>query len=470
MNKQFSTLETLKILLEHKEVLFKVIKAMDRTGDRYISEAQLAIEVLDHISPLDAVEQQRLQVAFSTENLLQTHILADKDTYDGVTRLIFQEAVIGLFRLCDASLYQELTDSKLKSRLAGLWRVQARFNSGSLSFYEGDPDYTELVDDTFEQLSMLLDVLKRNVLRMKSLSQDFETMSTDACKDPTAFAEFREDLLTQVTTLFERHIKPTQSFLNPGMQIREGDNLFETMNSIKRVFEQNDKIDKADQIFRFSLSFSSIFKPITAVAHQVDQFLRKTRASMAQFNAMEHHFQKLQEAYATTLDHKLNKTKIDATFAREYDYIHGLKRSPRPKDLRISDSTSYYENLFSELDLRLQDSLKQVLPSAEGEAWLSEENSNKLKRALAIFDYLESLSLRPTKDLTAMLHYRLKDEFADYEFVDLLGAVIQMRKTGGNLMLKATNKKAHITHGDSVYVYRRKQLVEARPQEENPNG
>lgn len=466
MSKLFSTLETLRILLDHKKVMFDVIRLMDKSGDRYINEAQLAILVLEHMKLLDSVEEQRVQIAFSTDNLLQTHVLADKDTYDGVTRLIFQEAVIGLFRLCDASLYQELTDSKLKSRLAGLWRVKERFAPdeecpyGALSFYDGDPDYTELVDDTFEQLSMLLDVLKRNVIRMKSLSQDFESMSTEACKDPHTFARFREDLLIQVTTLFERHIKPTQSFLNPSVRFREGSNLFDTLTAIQAAFEQNGKLEQADQVFRFSLSFTSIFKPITSVAHQVDQFLRKTRASMAQFNAMEHHYQRLKLAYDETLGRSLNKTKIDSRFAQDFDFINGLKKLPKLKDFRISDSPSYFANLFAEIDIRLADKLAQQVDLAEVEAWQSDENRRKLERQLALYDYLQTMSLRETKDLTAVLHYRLQEVFDDYQFTDLMAAVTRLRQNDENFQLKTTNKMAYISYQDTIYVYRRRQLIQ----------
>lgn len=471
MSKQFSTLETLKILLEHQRILFVAIRNMDQSGERYINEAQLAVLVLDYIKDLEPVEQQRLQVAFSTDNLMQTHILADRDNQKGVTRLIFQQAVIGLFRLCDASLYQELTDSKLKSRLASLWRVQARFASGALSFNQADPDFTELLDDTFEQLSMLLDVLKRNIIRMKSLSHDFEAMSSDACKDPDTFARYREQLLVEVTTLFERHIKPTQSFLNHTVKISEGDNLFDILADIKRVLESHGKIELADQVFRFSLSFSSIFQPITVVAHQVDQFLRKTRASMAQFNAMEHHFVKLTAAYQQTLERNLNKTKIDSTFAQDYHFINGLKRFFRPKDFRISDSPSYFENLFTEIDIRLADlSLHKTLPLSDAEAWRSDENSNKLKRALALYDYLSKIELRPTNDLTAALHYRLKDVFDDYQIVDLLSAITKMRQYKGDYQLRTTNRMAYISHNDSVYVYRRKRLIEPAGLEEKRHG
>ena len=459
MNKLFSTLETLRIMLDHKRVMFDAIRMMDKSGDRFVNEAQFALCVHQHMQKLDSTEQQRMQVAFATDNMLQNHILADKDVHDGATRLVFQDAVIGLFRLCDSSLYQELTDSKLKSRLAGLWRVQARFAEGNLSYSPYDPDYTELLDDLFEQLSMLLDVLKRNVVRMRRLSQDFEQMSNDACKDPDSFAQFREQLLLKVTTLFERHIKPTQKFLNHQIRLQEGDNLFEVLAAIGLNLEANAQQKQADQVFRFSLSFTSIFKPITAIAHQVDQFLRKTRASMAQFNAMEHHFQQLCAAYDETLERNLNKTKIDSNYAKSFDFINGLKKLPRPKDFRFSDSPSYYANLFAEIELRLADKLEQNHHFSELQAWHNDEHERKLQRQLAVHEYVNKMSLRATDDLTAAVHYRLVEAFDDYQFIDLLSAIVHLRQNNESFELRTSNNKAYINHHDSIYIYRRKRLL-----------
>ncbi|MCP4991953.1 MAG: hypothetical protein GY928_39655, partial [Colwellia sp.] len=122
--KKFNTLETLRILLEHPNIMFNVIRLMDKDKVRYISESQLAQEILHYSEKLDSTEQQRLSLAFDTDNLMQSHVLADKDVYQGTCRLTFQEGILSLFRLCETSLYQELTDSKLKSRLASLWRLQ----------------------------------------------------------------------------------------------------------------------------------------------------------------------------------------------------------------------------------------------------------------------------------------------------------------------------------------------------------
>lgn len=448
-------------MLDHKQVMFDAIRLMDKQGDRYISEAQLALSVHRHLATLDKVEQQRLMLAFATDNMLQNHILADKDSHDGATRLIFQEAVIGLFRLCESSLYQELTDSKLKTRLAGLWRVQKRFAEHNLSYSDYDPDYTELIDDTFEQLSMLLDVLKRNVVRMRRLSQDFEQMSTDACKDPQVFVEFREQLLEKVTTLFERHIKPTQKFVNHQIKLQDGSNLFETLDDIRGCLEQHDQHAHADQVFRFSVSFTSVIKPISQIARQVDQFLRKTRTSMGQFNAMEYHYQQLVAVYDETLERNLNKTKLNDTYAKSFDFINGLKKLPRPKDFRFRDTPSYYGNMFAEIALRVSDKSPENDERVVLQAWRNEQHERKLQRQLALRQYIQSMSLRPTKDLTAVLHYRLLTEFEDYHFTDLMSGLLQLHSIiiDQSLVLHTSNHRSFINHDGQVYIYRRKMLV-----------
>ncbi len=51
--KQFSAIETLKLMLERPNIMFNVIKKMDRQNERFISEAAVALTVLDEIKNLD---------------------------------------------------------------------------------------------------------------------------------------------------------------------------------------------------------------------------------------------------------------------------------------------------------------------------------------------------------------------------------------------------------------------------------
>lgn len=465
--KKFNTLETLRILLEHPKIMFNVIRTMDKNKVRYISESELAQEILHYSDKLDNTEQQRLSLAFDTHNLLQSHLLADKDVYQGTCRLTFQEGVLSLFRLCETSLYQELTDSKLKSRLASLWRLQERVNGAELSFVDNDPDYSEFVDDLMQQLSELLSMLKQNIDRMRLLGKDLEAMSASSLnnqQNQTHGEIFdnhnKAQMLSQITQLFERHIKPTQHFLNHNSRLAKGSNLFETLDNFKAAFKGNDKHLLSDQIMRYSMSFSNIFVPITRVAHQVDQFLRKTRDALLQSNAMEFFHAKLTLAYNETLARNLNKTKIENKLVKDFAFVNNLKRLPKLKDFRVGQSPSYFKNLFTELSLRLESlTINKPLENFNLKAVKNEGDAKSLKRALTIFEELNNIKLRETNDLCAMLHYRLANNVDDYQLADLIGACQLMQANQAEFTLKTVNKKAYLKHEDELYLYRRKRVV-----------
>jgi len=480
--KKFNTIETLRILLTHPKILFNVINIMDKAKVRFINESDLAQQVLLYSNKLNDTEKQRLSLAFATENLLQSHILMDKDIYQGVCRLSFQEGIIGLFRLCENSLYQELTDSKLKSRLASLWRLQDRIINAELSFIDDDPDYLEFIDDLVQQLSELLSLLKQNIDRMQYLGKDLEAMSSQSqnqaktlnhneitgqttvqAANASSNKAQKEQMLTQISHLFERHIKPTQNFLNHSTRLAKGGNLFETLECFKQAFSGNDKYELSSQMLRYSMSFSNIFVPITEVAHQVNQFLRKTRTALLQSNAMEHFHQKLIAGYEKTLDKNLNKTKIANTLVKEFYFINNLKRVTKLKDFRVGQSTSYYNNLFTELSLRLE-ALNLTGELTENEyfnlnASVDNSESVSLKRSLAMFDHLNAIKLRESNDLTAMLHCRLVASFPDYHLADLINACQLIQEQQNDFNLQTINKMAYLRHGDDIYLYRRKKVI-----------
>jgi hypothetical protein len=455
--KQFSAINTLKIMLERPNIMFNVIKQMDRHNERFISEAVVALTVLEDIKNLDKKEQQRFKLAFATENLANSHIVADQDQFENVNRLMFQESVLSIFRLCETSLYQELTDSKLKSELASFWHIQSKLQATNCSFNILDPDYTELVEELLQKLGSLLDLLKRNLVRMQNINSDLEQLSIDVSKEGIDFVEYRQKLLDDVTRLYERHILPTQRFVNPDVRLVDGNNLLATINSIKVLFDSHSKRELSDQIFRYSLSFSNIINPLKDVSNQINGFIRKTQKSLTQFNAMEWHFERFKQKYEETLDGRVNRTKIDSSFAKETLFMNNVKRIPRPKGLKIENNESYFHNIFTDLTYRIEDQLMTTdgVIDIDGEALISFTSKDRLDRARKIYQLIEKLSLRESKDVIATLHYRLKDLLPKYHFVDLINAVVHFRKTilDGKQLIK-TNKKSFIQHNNEYYAYR----------------
>lgn len=172
---------------------------------------------------------------------------------------------------------------------------------------------------------------------------------------------------------------------------------------------------------------------------------------------MEWHFERFKEKYEETLDGRVNRTKIDNSFADDVSFMRNVKRIPRPKGLKIENNSSYFYNIFKDLEYRIQD---QLLLSnqdieAEGQALVSFTSKDRLKRAKAIYELIEKLSLRESKDVIATLHYRLQGLLPEYHFIDLINAVVHfMKKTLDGKRLIRTNNKAFIQQENKYYVYR----------------
>ena len=332
MSKRFSTLDTTRLLFEHPKILFRMIERMDRNEARFIRESDLVAEVMDYTRSLGKADRERVRLAMNTDNLFRSGLIIDIIKADGERRLVFQDALINLMRACNASLYQELTDARLRGHLVTLRDVRNRLEISSFS--EADPDYTELRDDLNERVSQLIGLLRQNVLRMQTISAQLADLSGDASRAPEKYLEFRQNLFEQIVTLYERHIKPTLVFLNPDTRLPDGSNLFETLEAMVRLLESHDDHSLADQLFRSSISLNALYKPIQAVAQEVEHFLRKTRRGMAQYNAMEHFYGKLRALKDDTETLSLRRKWLEGgDFARSTGFLVGLRAQQRPLNI-----------------------------------------------------------------------------------------------------------------------------------------
>jgi hypothetical protein len=461
MSKRFSTLDTTRLLFEHPKILFRVIERMDRNESRYIRESDLVAEVMDYTSALGKADRSRVRWAMSTDNLFRSGLVIDIVKAEGERRLVFQDALINLMRACNASLYQELTDARLRGHLVTLRDVRDRLETSSFS--DADPDYTELRDDLNERVSQLIGLMRQNVLRMQTISTQLADLSGDASRAPEKYLEFRQSLFEQIVTLYERHIKPTLVFLNPDTRLPDGSNLFETLEAMVRLLESAGDHNLADQLFRSSISLNALYKPIQAVAQEVEHFLRKTRRGMTQYNAMEHFYGKLRELKDETETLNLRRKWLEGGgFARSTGFLLGLRAQQRPKHYAFGNSSSYYQLLFSELELRLNDLKRQaevpVLQEVEGSGQHSRLDVERINQ---LYEWLETLELRPTADLVRELHGRLDGFIPGYRFPDLLAALNRLLNSPPEGMHVITTNRFRVLETSSAndqFVYRRRRL------------
>lgn len=470
MSKKFNALATIKVLFDHSAVMFDCIKQMDEQNEIFIRESQLLSRLRQHLKTTAKEEQSRLKIAFNTDNLFQCQIIADISSVEGERHLLFQDEVISLFRLCEASLYQELTDTRLRSHLESLRSVHKDLDN-LVVFDNNDLDYSEAKDNLLKQLSDIYGSLRKNISKMERMNQQLEQMSSKASRQQDDFSQYRQAMFDQVNHIYERRIKPILSFLNETTRLSDGANLFSIINDCKDMMDHRNQPETAHQIFLFSISLTNISKPINRLSDEVERFLKKTRQGILESNAMEAAYQILLESHQKTQTENMARKFMERSWAQQTKFAIGLKQQNRPRTYRLSHSASYIANFHNEVALRLDDLklLKLMLPT-EGKASRGTSSKNRMLRAEKMYTFLSNMTFRETGDFTVMMHYRIEPYFRDYQFTDLLTAIVhlshQYKKGELGFKLVTSNKRKQIQHGDEAYIYRVQKLEVAEANNE----
>src|SRR5690554_8210626 len=133
MSKRFSTLDTTRLLFEHPKIPFRMIERMDRNEARFIRERDLVAAVMEYTRSLGKADRERVRLAMHSDNLFRSGLITDIIKAEGERRLVFHDALINLMRACNALLYQELTDARLRGHLVTLRDVRNRLEISSFS-------------------------------------------------------------------------------------------------------------------------------------------------------------------------------------------------------------------------------------------------------------------------------------------------------------------------------------------------
>ncbi|CAG20920.1 hypothetical protein [Photobacterium profundum] len=454
------TIPTFAIMLEHHTIMRDIIREMNETGEPYVREAKFVARLHRYIQGQSQDKRKQLRTAFSTDNLLAAHILVDKDEFGGESRLIFDRSVIGVFRLFDRSLFQDLTDVALKIQLGGIRLLLTKLQSNTMLFSDMDLDFKELIDELFHRLSELLNSIRLNLVKMQMINQELSEASELAAKseNPHVFSVLQRESIEKISLLLSRHILPTRQFLDEKSRLKDGPNLFECLQSLRGQFENHQNHQRATAMLRYEVSFNSFHSQISKVSQSVDQFLARSKKRLKQFNAIETAFGDLvQELDATR--HNLKRSQIDGQFARDNGAFLGLMQQARPKVLRISSSEAYLNNVVSDIEARVSDQslLKQ---NHYVELTSSKDNSTerRLERAERIYNLVKQMQMSEYQDLTLALQRRLKDHLPDYHFVDLLEGLNFLMRNDEMLdghAVKVTNFRNRLVQEETVYLYRK---------------
>jgi len=461
--KQLGTAETLSVILEHRKILSECIKLMDEEGKNFVAEHQLFATVKRYTQLCKPEVKKRIDIAFATENLSQSHIVMDIDRGQGENRLYFQSSVLGVVRLCDVSLFKKLTDAQLKTHLSFLNDAQKSLRTGMFDFDSKNDDFAEFIDNLLMNLGELLSKIRQNVSKMQSLGKDLEQLTSSSVQgkiDTNDYIKAKESWLLQIVRLYERHIMPVLEFLNPDTQYAQFDGLHSALTKIRDELLAHQQVAIASNIQNYALSFLNFYQPIESTATAVNRFIHKERDSIKRFNAFEYFYQNtLLPALADTQSDNLTRRLLGNDAILLPTYSPFIKASLRPQGYAFNESTAYYKNLFNELEVRVKD-LNVFANFAEIFAD-NTHNSLAAKKQLRfeqLSKLLAEITLRETSDLLAYVHKRLQTEFVSYQLYDLISAVrfysSASKTKQGEVLLIQTNRFATAGHQDDSYRYR----------------
>ncbi|MFA0415284.1 hypothetical protein AB4520_16020 [Vibrio renipiscarius] len=454
------TIPTFVIMLEHHTLMRDIIREMDETSEPYVREATFIARLHRYIQGQNKDKQKQLRTAFSTDNLLSAHILVDKDEFGGESRLIFDRSVIGVFRLFDRSLFQDLTDVALKIQLGGIRLLLTKLQSDTLLFSDMDLDFKELIDQLFHSLSELLNSIRLNLVKMQMINKELSEASELAAKsdNPQVFSVLQRESIEKISLLLSRHILPTRQFLDEKSRLKDGPNLFECLQNLRNQFERHQDHQRSTAMLRYEISFNSFHSQISKVSQSVDQFLARSKKRLKQFNAIETAFGDLVKELDATRSN-LKRSQIDGKFARDNGAFLGLMQQPRPKVLRISSSEAYLNNVVSDIEARVAD--KGLLVNNRYVDLISSKDDSterRLERAEWIYNLVKQMQMTEYQDLTLALQRRLKDHLTDYHFIDLLEGLNFLVRNDEILdghAVKVTNFRNRLVQDDTVYLYRK---------------
>jgi hypothetical protein len=332
--------------------------------------------------------------------------------------------------------------------------------NGIYDFDMLNADFSEFIDELLMNTGRLLSDIRQNVVKMQSISKELEELTSNSTKGSMNTADYiaaKQQWLSEIVKLYERHILPVLLFLNPDTTYEGFDGLHAILSKIRDTLNAHQQDSIANNIQGYGLSLLNFYQPIEATANAVNRFIHKERDSIKRFNAIEYFYQqKLLPELKSTQSDNLNKKLMGNAAIIKPAFSPNIKAFTRPIGYGFNDSPAYFKNLFNELEARAQDAFQlSDLSTVFGKSTADTSALHKMQRHQQLLGVLSKVTLRETDDVLKMLHMRLVDEFDAYRLYDLIYCVSYFTSKHPAFRLKTTNLFAVAEHQSASYKYRK---------------
>ncbi len=425
--KRFDPRNTLLIMLRHPQLMYQIIEVLD-AQQGLLSEAQYLSLVQQYLKGItESREHGELVLAMHLDNLLFAGVVHDKIEQAEGQYILFNEAVLTVFRLCQLSLVKPLTKQALKTSMAPFWQIYDDLLANRLSTDVGSPDYADWTQDLTQRLGAIFGQVVASVKKLKRIGSEFAVSMNDEARD-FAVVQAQYQL---AKSIYQREIEPLAVFLDKQTVYENGKGIYGICEVVAKKLQsieaQAPNAKACQQIWDFQIKFLSLIPDITAVKHHISLYLQKTKTDIERHHAIETAYQILLDAVGVTNEAKQNLVYVNLTSLTKLGPHHRLARRFIPQSLRLPNQPSVIANALGSI-ARLADTPPETL-AGEFQEELDTQAQMREARARAIAQWAVQQSWPVGTDYVPEIVVKLAhSEFADVHITDVFDIAMIIRQ------------------------------------------
>lgn len=424
--KQFSTVETLQRLLKYRDIMFSIIEETDRQQGSGIAESDFLRFVAEYQNQAGLEAAKEIGLTFDYRNLKQSKILNDRTSANGVTKLWFNTSVLEIFRLCKISLYRPLTGIALNNSMQSIWAMASKIDAKLLTIIPGTDEYFDWTDEINHSVSELLGRINANISKLERVGEQFaRDIENSYINIDITKAKYKH-----AARLYQREIEPLSIFLNKDTQYEEGPGIIRTLEKFKRLFKSFNDSESESSMLRYQLQYLDLFEPVKRVADNINIYLKKTKTSIEEHNAIERAFTILRAAYENTLSGDQRTKYISISDLQSLGPVHRIASLGRLPSFKLEKSPAFLNNAFDELterSLYRSTHEEDILPFEES---ISRKRAEEMKHSIKLNQWVKIFDWPLGVDYLKVAHDILRQELEDFKIPDLLEVGSQLHTCG----------------------------------------
>lgn len=414
--KQFSTVETLQRLLKYRDIMFSIIEDTDRQQGSGIAESDFLRFVAEYQNQAGSEAAKEIGLTFDLQNLQQAKILNDRKSANGVTKLWFNTSVMEIFRLCKISLYRPLTGIALNNAMQSIWAMAKKIDAKQLSITPGTDEYYDWIDEINHWVSELLGRINANISKLERVGEQFaKDIENSHTNIDVTKAKYQH-----AARLYQREIEPLCIFLDKDTQYQDGPGIIRTLEKFKRLFNSFNDIESESGMLQYQLQYLDLFEPVKRVADNINIYLKKTKTSIEEHNAIEYAYSILRTAYENTLNGDQRTKYISISDLQSIGPIHSIASLGRLPSFKLEKTPAFLNNAFDELaerSLNSNQSLEDILPFEES---ISKKRAGEMRHSIKLNQWVNKFEWPIGMDYLKIAHDTLRHELEGFKIPDLL--------------------------------------------------